>query len=86
MSGVQSAWCPPLLSDFVAQFEMWDEAAVVAESMRPGEYYSIKNARMMINANGYPEGKVRENKMVKLAETNTTNPHLQALLEFVCLF
>ena len=70
----------------MAQFEMWDEAAVVAESMRPGEYYSIKNARMMINANGYPEGKVRENKMVKLAETNTTNPHLQALLEFVCLF
>ncbi len=32
------------------------------------------------------EGKVRENKMVKLAETDTTNSHLQALLEFVCLF
>ncbi len=30
------------------------EAAVVAESMHPGEYYSIKNARMMTNANGYP--------------------------------
>ncbi|KJA18611.1 hypothetical protein HYPSUDRAFT_89942 [Hypholoma sublateritium FD-334 SS-4] len=81
MSGVQSAWCPPLLSDFVAQFEMWDEAAVVAESMRPGEYYSIKNARMMTNGNGYPEGKVRENKIVKLAEGDTVNPQLQALLE-----
>lgn len=85
MSGVQSAWCPPLLSDFVAQFEMWDEAAVVAETMHSGEYYSIKNARMMTNSNGYPEGKVRENKIIKLAEGDTTNPHLQALLKFVCL-
>jgi hypothetical protein len=80
---LQSNWCHPSLSEFVLQFEMWDAAAHIAESMRPGQYYSINNARMKINPSGYLEGKVAENKIVQLSEDDTGNMHLQALLAYV---
>lgn len=84
MAGVQSNWCPTSLSDFVLQMEMWDDAAEVARTMREGEYYLIKNARMRANINGYLEGKVAQSKIVQLEEANAkTNIHLQSLLESV---
>lgn len=84
MAGVQSSWCPPSLSDFVLQMEMWDDAAEVARTMREGEYYLIKNARMRANHHGYLEGKVTQSKIVQLEETEAeTNIHLQSLLESV---
>lgn len=84
VAGVQSSWCPTSLSDLVLQMEMWDEAAEVARTMREGEYYLIKNARMRANFNGYLEGKVVESKIVQLEETDVeTNVHLRSLLESV---
>jgi hypothetical protein len=84
LASVQSHWCPPSLSDFVLQMEMWDDAAGVARTMREGEYYLIKNARMRANNNGYLEGKVAESKIFKLEETDAeTNIHLKSLLESV---
>ena len=84
MAGVQSHWCPTSLSEYVLQMEMWDDAAEVARTMREGEYYHIKNARMRANLNGYLEGKVAEAKLVQLEETDAeTDIHLQSLLEYV---
>ena len=85
MAGVQSNWCPTSLSEFVLQMEMWDDAAEVARTMKEGEYYHIKNARMRANHQGYLEGKVVESKIVRLEETDADmNIHLQSLLESVC--
>ena len=84
MAGVQSNWCPTSLSEFVLQMEMWDDAAEVARTMREGEYYLIKNARMRANPEGYLEGKVAQSKIVQLDESDAdTNIHLQSLLESV---
>lgn len=83
-AGVQSHWCPTSLSEFVLQMEMWDDAAEVAQTMREGEYYHIKNARMLANPNGYLEGKVVQSKIVQLEETDAeTDIHLRSLLESV---
>ena len=85
MAGVQSNWCPTSLSEFVLQMEMWDDAAEVARTMKEGEYYHIKNARMRANHQGYLEGKVVESKIVRLEETDADmNIHLRSLLEYVC--
>ncbi|KAF9475059.1 hypothetical protein BDN70DRAFT_996679 [Pholiota conissans] len=78
---IQTNWCHPSLSEFVVQFEMWDEAAEIAKDMHPGQYYLISNARMRINTSGYLEGKVVENKMTKLSEDDLWNVPLKALLE-----
>ena len=83
-AGVQSSWCPTSLSEFVLQMELWDGAAEVARTMREGEYYHIKNARMRANHAGYLEAKVTEPKIVQLEETDAeTNIYLQSLLESV---
>ncbi|KDR73541.1 hypothetical protein GALMADRAFT_616891 [Galerina marginata CBS 339.88] len=82
MSGAQSNSWSSSLSEYVLQFEMWDDAAQIAGEMRPGEYYSIKNARMKINSAGQLEGKVVQDKIVKLDESDAaTSIHLKALLE-----
>jgi hypothetical protein len=66
--------------------EMWDDAADVARTMKEGEYYHIKNARMRANHEGYLEGKVAQSKIVQLEETDAeTNIHLQSLLEYVVI-
>lgn len=83
-AGVQSNWCPPSLSDYVLQIEMWDGAAEIARTMREGDYYFIKNARMRANPGGFLEGKVTESKIFQLEEKDAeTNDHLQSLLECV---
>ena len=87
MAGVQSNWCPTSLSEFVLQMEMWDDAAEIARTMREGQYYLIKNARMRANPNGYLEGKVVESKIIQLEEADAEmNIHLQSLLESVIIF
>ena len=84
MAGVQSNWCPSSLSEFVLQMEMWDDAAQVAQTMKEGEYYLIKNARMRANHDGYLEGKVTQSKIYQLEETDAEkNVHLRSLLESV---
>ena len=85
MAGVQSSWCPTSLSEFVLQMEMWDDAAEIARTMKEGEYYHIKNARMRANQEGYLEGKVTQSKIVQLEETDVENIHLQSLLESVII-
>ncbi|KAF8969864.1 hypothetical protein BDZ97DRAFT_1793052 [Flammula alnicola] len=81
MTAVQANWCPASLSELVLQLEMWDTAAEIAQNMRPGQFYFIKNARMKHNSSGYLEGKVAQDKIARLAEDDTTNVHLKALLE-----
>lgn len=79
---VRDNWCSPLLAEYVLRLEMWDAAAEAAQSMRPGRYYLIKNARMKINTAGYLEGKVAQAKITPLKETDAeTNIHLKSLLE-----
>jgi ssDNA-binding domain of telomere protection protein len=85
--GVQSNWCPNSLSDYVLQMEMWDDAAEIAQTMREGNYYLIKNARMRNSSAGYLEGKVVQPKIIQLEEEDAQrNSHLQALLEFVIIW
>ena len=76
---LQASWCPPELSAFVFRIEMWDKARILAQTMQPGEFWSLPNTRMM--AKTYFEGKLVEaDKPKKLDETNE-NPYLRALLE-----
>ena len=87
MRSVQSNWCPNSLSDYVLQMEMWDDAAAIAQTMREGNYYLIKNARMRNNSAGYLEGKVAQSKIIQLKEEDgQRNSHLQTLLEFVIIW
>ncbi|PPQ86888.1 hypothetical protein CVT25_012607 [Psilocybe cyanescens] len=81
-SGSSSKSWPASLNEYVMQFELWDEAARVAEViMKPGEYYKINNARMKINNSGYMEGKVKEGKITQLEEDDAeSDTHLKALL------
>jgi hypothetical protein len=67
--------------------EMWDDAATLSASMKPGELWSLGNARMMIGGSGFLQGKfVEAVKASKLVESDAeTNPHLKALLEYVRL-
>lgn len=82
-SGSGSKTWSASLNDCVVQLEMWDEAAQIAEAtMKPGEYYSIKNARMRLNNSGYLEGKVSEGKITQLDENDVESDiHLKALLK-----
>lgn len=64
---------------------MWDAAAEMGPSMKPGEFYSIRNARMTTNHyTGYLQAKLQLNKMLRLTEADAaTNPYLKDLLELV---
>jgi len=67
---------------------MWDAAAEMGPSMKPGDFFLIRNARMVTNSySGYLQGKLQQNKMVRLKETDAgTNPHLKALMELAPSF
>ncbi|EJF66176.1 hypothetical protein DICSQDRAFT_132309 [Dichomitus squalens LYAD-421 SS1] len=80
---IQAAWCPPKLAPVVMQVEMWDSSAQVAVTMRPGEYYSMRNMRLRVSGGGYLEGKMQEgDKIKKLDEDVLENqPHLIELLK-----
>ncbi|KAG6884136.1 hypothetical protein C0993_001045 [Termitomyces sp. T159_Od127] len=79
----EASWCPPDLADYVLKIEAWDDAVEIAQSMSAGEFYSIKNARMVISNANYVEGKVVQKKIQWLdAETDgNVNPYFKALLE-----
>ncbi|KAG6862080.1 hypothetical protein C0995_007210 [Termitomyces sp. Mi166 len=76
---VQASWCSPDLADYVLKIEAWDGAVEITQGMFAGEYYSIKNARMMISRAGYVEGKVNEKKIQKLAVEEDGNKAWQAV-------
>ncbi|KAG6854698.1 hypothetical protein C0991_002409 [Blastosporella zonata] len=80
---VQASWCSPKLADYVLKIEAWDDAVEVAQGMFTGEYFSIKNARMMISHGGYLEGKVVEKKIQKLdvKEDGPINDNFKAFLD-----
>ena len=82
---VQSSWCPPDLSDRILKVEMWDSASQLGQTMKPGEYWFLRNTRMKISDAGYLEGTMQlAEKVRKLDEDDLTrDPHLQTLLEFV---
>lgn len=64
---------------------MWDSASQLAQIMEPGEYWSLRNARMKVSGAGYMEGTMQLAEKVQKLDENapTRDPHLQALLEFV---
>ena len=65
--------------------EMWDAAATLSASMKPGEIWSFGNARMMLGGSGFFQGKfVEVAKASKLVESDADKiPYLKALLEYV---
>ena len=82
---VQGSWCPPNLEGRILKVEMWDTASQLGQTMEPGEYWFLRNARMKISGGGYLEGTMQlAEKVQKLNENDLTqDPHLEALLEFV---
>ena len=82
---VQGSWCPPSLEERILKVEMWDTASQLGQTMEPGEYWFLRNARMKISDGGYLEGTMQlAEKVQKLNENDLTrDPHLEALLESV---
>jgi hypothetical protein len=82
---VQGSWCPPELSDYILKVEMWDTASQIAQTMEPGEYWFLRNARMKVSDSGYIEATMQlAEKVQKLDEkAPALDPHLEVLLEFV---
>ncbi|KAA1469424.1 hypothetical protein DENSPDRAFT_603066 [Dentipellis sp. KUC8613] len=76
-------WCPGNLADKCLKIELWDGAAGIGPDMKPGEYWSFSNVRMIVSGNGYSEAKFKEaHKAEKLAEIDAvTNHNLKLLLE-----
>ncbi|KAJ7685524.1 hypothetical protein DFH06DRAFT_1289373 [Mycena polygramma] len=72
--------CPPSLVERVLQIEMWDGARLLAPTMLPGEYYYLKNVRMMRGKDGTTEAKMSEPKIRKI-EPDADLPTLKELLE-----
>jgi hypothetical protein len=63
---------------------MWDTARPLGKDMRPGEFYLLRNVRIMNSREGYREAKLVETKITKLAQSDADElPHFKALLEFV---
>lgn len=81
---VQAEWCADRLSEYVLKIEVWDEAIEHTQTMRPGEYYSIKNARMRTSQGGFLEGKLVQDKIRQLEEEEESHDsHFKALLKCV---
>ncbi|TFY82565.1 hypothetical protein EWM64_g1453 [Hericium alpestre] len=80
---VEASWCPPNLATKALKFELWDGAAALGPTMKPGEYWSFGNARMITSKNGYAQAKFKEVRKAKKLEEDDAeyNHHLKALLE-----
>jgi len=67
---------------------MWDAAAEMGPSLKPSNFYLIRNARMVTNSySGYLQAKLQQNKILLLKEKDAdTNPHLKALMELASSF
>ncbi|KAJ7096456.1 hypothetical protein C8R43DRAFT_1081769 [Mycena crocata] len=79
--GYPANWCPPTLADHMLRIELWDAALEIGSTMLPGEFYWLKNVRMMLDRDGYPEAKLVETKIQKLDPDAYVTPELTALLE-----
>lgn len=64
---------------------MWDGANEVGPTMRPGEYYRLRNVLVKGGRDGYVEGKMSEAKIRKLdAEgEDAADAELKALIRLV---
>ena len=82
---ISGVWCPRQLHGCVLQCEMWDEAAIIAKMMKPGEYWYLNNVRAKWNPYRYIEGTMQLAEKVERLEPNSfeARPHLKALLESV---
>lgn len=79
----QANWCSPELSAYVFKIEMWDGARLLANTMQPGEFWSLPNARVRTDSDNHLHGKLVEtHKSKKLDEAeHGKNLHFRALLE-----
>ncbi|KAF9446331.1 hypothetical protein P691DRAFT_673854, partial [Macrolepiota fuliginosa MF-IS2] len=80
VSPCQAQWCPSGLNDYVVKFELWDAAATLAESLKLGSYWQVRNARMTYDRNGHVEGKLVERKAGEV-DVEDKYPPLEALLK-----
>ncbi|KAG2106682.1 uncharacterized protein F5147DRAFT_699529 [Suillus discolor] len=79
----QANWCSSELSAYVFKIEMWDDARLLANTMQPGEFWSLPNARVRTDPDNHLHGKLVEtHKSKKLDEAeHGKNLHFRALLE-----
>ncbi|KAJ7137727.1 hypothetical protein C8R44DRAFT_766044 [Mycena epipterygia] len=78
----QQNWCPPSLADSVLKIEMWDAARELGPQMFAGDFYWLKNVRMVTDRDGYREAKLVESKTLKLEPADAdTYPHFKALIQ-----
>ncbi|KAF9526950.1 hypothetical protein CPB83DRAFT_434952 [Crepidotus variabilis] len=80
---VQNQWCPATLSDQLLLVEMWDSAAGVGPTMKPGQIYSIKNIRMKRSQHGHLESKLTQASGITLLSKDEVafNENVKDLLE-----
>ncbi|TFK94811.1 hypothetical protein K466DRAFT_508902 [Polyporus arcularius HHB13444] len=84
MPQTHGSWCPPKLAEVVLPVELWDSAAARGPTMKPGEFYSMRNIKLKWGGGGtYLEGKMVEGqKITKLDEDQLEGePHLVELLK-----
>ncbi|KAJ7583078.1 hypothetical protein C8J56DRAFT_1028943 [Mycena floridula] len=81
--GIHGDWCREGLAPMVLKTEMWDYAKPVADSMEPGDFWTMKNIRMRQGRDGNLEGKIAQNKLTKLdvEAHGEDNVILKALLQ-----
>ncbi|RPD66503.1 hypothetical protein L226DRAFT_609332 [Lentinus tigrinus ALCF2SS1-7] len=83
MPPTHGSWCPPKLTEVVLPVELWETANARGPTMKPGEFYTIRNIKLKWSGSGYVEGKMVEGpKITKLDEDQLEGePHLVELLK-----
>jgi len=79
---MKAVWCPPQLCGYVLQCEMWDDARMIADMMKPGDYWYLNNVRAKWNGRHYMEGTMKLTEKVERLDVNQLEayPHLRKLL------
>lgn len=78
----QANWCSPELSAYVFKMDMWDDARILAKTMKPGEFWYLPNARVMRDSYHLHGKLVETHKSKKLDEVaDGEKLHFRALLE-----
>lgn len=82
---VKGDWCPPRLSALVIKIELWNAAAAIGCTMKPGEFYDMQNVRFKYSDRGELEGTFSEvPKLRKLDQDAMENEaDFENLLEYV---
>ncbi|KAF5341854.1 hypothetical protein D9611_001392 [Ephemerocybe angulata] len=73
-------WCPVPFRPYAFRIEFWDDAAVVAPTMKKNGYYNLRNTCVRRDNFGLIEGRQREAKITLLNEDDEY-PHLKALVQ-----